>query len=198
MEPFDTCTAIAVPLRRSNVDTDQIIPASYMKRVSATGYEDGLFAHWRTDPNFILNKAPYKQGRILIAGPNFGIGSSREHAVWALRDYGFRAVLSSSFADIFRSNAGKTGLLCAQIPQSDIETLWEYTESDPHPVVHVDLHTRTLKAGPHTRTFHIDDYTRRRLLEGLTDIDLTLRQAEAIDAYERTRPSWKPTTRPPH
>ena len=194
MEPFHTCTAIAVPLRRSNVDTDQIIPSKFMKRITRTGYDDGLFAQWRTKPDFVLNTAPFDRGRILIAGPEFGTGSSREHAVWALWDYGFRAVLSARFADIFRSNAGKAGLLCAEVPQPDIERLWKSVEAEPFRPVTVDLRTCTITTEHYAIPFDIDDYTRWRLLEGLGDIDLTLRHSDAIDVYERSRPRWKPTT----
>jgi len=194
MDAFTTHTGIGVPLRRSNVDTDQIIPAVYLKRVTRTGFEDGLFAAWRADPEFILNKAPYDAGSVLVAGPDFGTGSSREHAVWALGDYGFRVVIASRFADIFRGNAGKQGLLAAQCSQSDVELLWKLLEEQPGTQVTVDLSERTVTAGSLVLPFEIDDYTRWRLLEGLDDIGLTQRQAEAIDSFEASRPSWLPVT----
>jgi len=194
MDAFTTHTGIGVPLRRSNVDTDQIIPAVYLKRVTRTGFEDGLFAAWRADPEFILNKAPYDAGSVLVAGPDFGTGSSREHAVWALGDYGFRVVIASRFADIFRGNAGKQGLLAAQCSQSDVELLWKLLEEQPGTQVTVDLSERTVTAGSLVLPFEIDDYTRWRLLEGLDDIGLTLRQAEAIDSFEASRPPWLPVT----
>ncbi len=194
MDAFTTHTGIGVPLRRSNVDTDQIIPAVYLKRVTRTGFEDGLFAAWRADPEFILNKAPYDAGSVLVAGPDFGTGSSREHAVWALGDYGFRVVIASRFADIFRGNAGKQGLLAAQCSQSDVELLWKLLEEQPGTQVTVDLSERTVTAGSLVLPFEIDDYTRWRLLEGLDDIGLTLRQAEAIDRFEASRPAWLPVT----
>ncbi len=196
MEAFITHTGIGVPLRRSNVDTDQIIPAVYLKRVSRTGFEDGLFAAWRADPEFILNKSPYDSGSVLVAGPDFGTGSSREHAVWALGDYGFRVVIASRFADIFRGNAGKQGLLAAQCAQSDVELLWKLLEEQPGTAVGVDLTERTVTAGSLVVPFDIDDYTRWRLLEGLDDIGLTLRQADAIDSFELSRPAWLPVTTP--
>ena len=194
MDAFTTHTGIGVPLRRSNVDTDQIIPAVYLKRVTRTGFEDGLFAAWRADPEFILNKAPYDAGSVLVAGPDFGTGSSREHAVWALGDYGFRVVIASRFADIFRGNAGKQGLLAAQCSQSDVELLWKLLEEQPGTQVTVDLSERTVTADSLVLPFEIDDYTRWRLLGGLDDIGLTLRQAEAIDSFEASRPSWLPVT----
>ncbi len=194
MDAFTTHTGIGVPLRRSNVDTDQIIPAVYLKRVTRTGFEDGLFAAWRADPEFILNRAPYDAGSVLVAGPDFGTGSSREHAVWALSDYGFRVVIASRFADIFRGNAGKQGLLAAQCSQSDVELLWKLLEEQPGTEVTVDLTGRTVTAGSLVLPFEIDDYTRWRLLEGLDDISLTLRQVEAIDRFEASRPPWLPVT----
>ncbi|QNG19260.1 3-isopropylmalate dehydratase small subunit [Rhodococcus triatomae] len=194
MESFTTHKGIGVPLRRSNVDTDQIIPAVYLKRVTRTGFEDGLFAAWRGDPNFVLNIAPYDRGSVLVAGPDFGTGSSREHAVWALSDYGFRVVIASRFADIFRGNAGKAGLLAAQVEQSDVELLWKLIEEQPGLELVVDLENRTVTAGTTVVGFNIDDYTRWRLLEGLDDIGLTLRQVEAISEFEKSRPSWKPVT----
>ncbi|OQQ34834.1 3-isopropylmalate dehydratase small subunit [Prescottella equi] len=196
MEAFTTHKGIGVPLRRSNVDTDQIIPAVYLKRVTRTGFEDGLFAAWRTDPEFILNVAPYDKGSVLVAGPDFGTGSSREHAVWALSDYGFRVVIASRFADIFRGNAGKAGLLAAQVEQSDVEMLWKLLEEQPGLELVVDLASKTVTAGTTVVPFEIDDYTRWRLLEGLDDIGLTLRQVEAISEFEKSRPSWKPATLP--
>lgn len=196
MEAFTTHKGIGVPLRRSNVDTDQIIPAVYLKRVTRTGFEDGLFAAWRTDPVFILNVAPYDKGSVLVAGPDFGTGSSREHAVWALSDYGFRVVIASRFADIFRGNAGKAGLLAAQVEQSDVEMLWKLLEEQPGLELVVDLASKTVTAGTTVVPFEIDDYTRWRLLEGLDDIGLTLRQVEAISEFEKSRPSWKPATLP--
>ncbi|MGA9870383.1 MAG: 3-isopropylmalate dehydratase small subunit [Rhodococcus sp. (in: high G+C Gram-positive bacteria)] len=196
MEPFTRHTGIGVPLRRSNVDTDQIIPAVYLKRVTRTGFEDGLFAAWRNNPDFVLNNAPYDRGSVLVAGPDFGTGSSREHAVWALSDFGFRVVIASRFADIFRGNAGKSGLLAAQVEQSDVELIWKALEEQPGLEITVDLVEKSVTAGTLVVRFAIDDYTRWRLLEGLDDIGLTLRQVEAITAFEKARPSWKPTTLP--
>ncbi|MEU5843300.1 3-isopropylmalate dehydratase small subunit [Rhodococcus sp. NPDC047139] len=196
MEAFTTHKGIGVPLRRSNVDTDQIIPAVYLKRVTRTGFEDGLFAAWRTDPSFVLNTPPFDRGSVLVAGPDFGTGSSREHAVWALSDFGFRVVISSRFADIFRGNAGKAGLLAAQVAQDDVELLWKLIEQQPGLELEVDLTERTVTAGTTVVPFTIDDYTRWRLLEGLDDIGLTLRQVDAISEYEKSRPSWKPSTLP--
>lgn len=196
MEKITKHTGIGVPLRRSNVDTDQIIPAVYLKRVTKTGFDDALFAHWRKDPDFILNREPFSAGSVLIAGPDFGTGSSREHAAWALKDYGFKAVLSSRFADIFRSNAGKNGLVAAQLEQSDIELLWKVIDNNPNTEVTVDLEARTVSADTVTVPFQIDDFTRWRLMEGLDDISLTLRDADAIDAFEAKRPSYKPLTLP--
>ena len=196
MEKFSTHTGIGVPLRRSNVDTDQIIPAVWLKRVTRTGFEDGLFAAWRADENFILNHEPFRGGSVLVAGPDFGTGSSREHAVWALMDYGFRVVISSRFADIFRGNAGKQGLVAAQCEQSDIELLWKLLENEPGTEVTVDLTAKTVRAKDFLATFQIDDYTRWRLLEGLDDIGLTLRNVDAIGEFEGGRPTWLPTTNP--
>ncbi|MCB0926268.1 MAG: 3-isopropylmalate dehydratase small subunit [Mycobacterium sp.] len=192
MEAFRAHTGIGVPLRRSNVDTDQIIPAEYLKRVTRTGFEDGLFAAWRTDPSFILNRSPFDRGSILVAGPDFGTGSSREHAVWALMDYGFRVVISSRFADIFRGNAGKAGLLAAQVSQDDVELLWKLIEQNPGLEITVDLQNRVVSAETTVVPFTIDDYTAWRLLEGLDDIGLTLRKLSEIEAFEATRPRWKP------
>ena len=196
MHKFTTHTGVGVPLRRSNVDTDQIIPAVYLKRVTKTGFEDGLFSAWRGDPDFVLNQDAYRGGSVLVAGPDFGTGSSREHAVWALRDYGFRAVLASRFADIFRGNAGKQGLVAAQLSQDDIEQLWKILEEAPGTEVTVDLEQRQVRAGDAVLRFEIDDYTRWRLMEGLDDIGLTLRHEADIDAFEATRPSWMPKTLP--
>lgn len=193
MEAFRAHTGIGVPLRRSNVDTDQIIPAVYLKRVTRTGFDDGLFAAWRTDPNFILNLAPFDKGSVLVAGPDFGTGSSREHAVWALMDYGFRVVISSRFADIFRGNAGKAGLLAAEVAQADVELLWKLIEQNPGLEITVNLQDRTVSAGTVVVPFAIDDYTAWRLLEGLDDIGLTLRKLDQIEAFEAARPDWKPT-----
>lgn len=196
MEKFTTLTGRAVPLKRSNVDTDQIIPAVFLKRVTKTGFDDALFHHWRQDPEFILNRPEYAGAQILIAGPDFGTGSSREHAVWALRDYGFSVVISPKFADIFRGNSGKQGLLTAVVPEADVERLWAVVEADPQTPVTVSLEDRTVAAGDLVIPFEIDDYTRWRLMEGLDDISLTLRNEEAITAFEATRPSWMPTTLP--
>ncbi|QCQ91836.1 3-isopropylmalate dehydratase small subunit [Rhodococcus sp. SGAir0479] len=196
MEAFTTHKGIGVPLRRSNVDTDQIIPAVYLKRVTRTGFEDGLFAAWRNDPEFILNVEPYDKGTVLVAGPDFGTGSSREHAVWALSDFGFRVVIASRFADIFRGNAGKAGLLAAQVDQNDVELLWKLLDEQPGLELVVNLEDKTVTAGTTVVRFEIDDYTRWRLLEGLDDIGLTLRQVDAISEFEKSRPSWKPTTLP--
>ena len=196
MEAFRTHTGIGVPLRRSNVDTDQIIPAVYLKRVTRTGFEDGLFAAWRNDPSFILNLSPFDRGSVLVAGPDFGTGSSREHAVWALMDYGFRVVISSRFADIFRGNAGKAGLLAAEVAQDDVELLWKLIEQNPGLEITVDLQDRNITAGTAVVPFTIDDYTAWRLLEGLDDIGLTLRKLPEIEAFEASRPSWKPRITP--
>ena len=196
MEKFTTHTGVGVPLRRSNVDTDQIIPAVYLKRVSRTGFEDGLFAAWRNDETFVLNQPAFANGSVLVAGPDFGTGSSREHAVWALMNYGFRVVISSRFADIFRGNAGKQGLLAAVVTQDEIELLWKYLENNPGAEITVDLAARTITAGEMVCSFDIDDYTRWRLLEGLDDIGLTLSHADAIDSFESSRPAYKPTTSP--
>jgi 3-isopropylmalate/(R)-2-methylmalate dehydratase small subunit len=196
MEKFSTHTGIGVPLRQSNVDTDQIIPAVYLKRITRSGFEDALFAAWRKQETFILNQEPFSRGSVLVAGPDFGTGSSREHAVWALKDYGFRVVLSSRFADIFRGNSGKQGLLAAEVAQDDIELIWKELENHPGTEVTVDLQAKTVVCGTLTAPFEIDDYTRWRLLEGLDDIGLTLQHEEEITAYEQTRPAWKPKTLP--
>ncbi|GAA2559328.1 3-isopropylmalate dehydratase small subunit [Pseudonocardia hydrocarbonoxydans] len=194
MDAFSTHTGIGVPLRRANVDTDQIIPAVYLKRVTRTGFEDGLFSAWRNDPSFVLNQEPFDRGSVLVAGADFGTGSSREHAVWALMNYGFRVVISSRFADIFRGNSAKAGLLAAQVAQADVELLWKLLENQPGTEVTVDLVERTVQAADLTVPFEIDDYTRWRLLEGLDDIGLTLRHAEDITAFEATRPARMPVT----
>jgi len=194
LEKFVTHTGTAAPLRRSNVDTDQIIPAEFLKRITRHGFEDGLFKAWRNDPEFVLNKPEYQKATILIAGPEFGTGSSREHAVWALQDFGFKCVLSSRFADIFRGNSGKAGLLTAQVDQEVIEKLWELVESDPKLAVTVDLYTKTVSAGDLVADFQIDEYVRWRLLEGLDDVALTMQKAEKIDQFESTRPSFLPAT----
>jgi len=196
LEKVVTHTGVGVPLRESNVDTDQIIPAHFLKRITKTGFEDALFSRWRTDEDFILNKEPYSSGTVLVTGPDFGTGSSREHAVWALRDYGFKAVISARFGDIFRSNAGKQGLVAAQIEQSDVELIWKELENNPGAEVTVDLENRLIECGSISTRFQIDDYTRWRLMEGLDDIGLTLRSADAIDEFEKTRPAIKPTTLP--
>ncbi|MDO7883340.1 3-isopropylmalate dehydratase small subunit [Antiquaquibacter soli] len=202
MEPISTVAGIGVPLQRSNVDTDQIIPAQFLKRVTKTGFDDALFYGWRQDPDFVLNREPYRveqpgtETRILIAGPDFGTGSSREHAVWALRDYGFAAVLSSRFGDIFRGNSGKQGLLAAQLSEKDIETIWLIVDEHPGIAVSVDLVAKTVTVGTASFPFEIDDYTRWRLLEGLDDIGLTLRDENHITEFESRRESWRPTTLP--
>ena len=194
MEPIIKHTGIGVPLRSSNVDTDQIIPAVYLKRVTKTGFDDALFANWRKDPEFILNQEPYKHGSVLVAGPDFGTGSSREHAVWALRDYGSKVVISARFADIFRGNSGKQGLVTAQVAQDDIELIWKVLEHEPGTEITVDLESKTVTAGALVVPFEIDDYVRWRLMEGLDDIGLTLQNLDAIEAYEAKRPSWMPRT----
>jgi len=194
MDAIKSHTGRAVALRRSNVDTDQIIPAVYLKRVTRTGFADGLFAAWRDDPGFVLNRPEAHGATILVAGPDFGTGSSREHAVWALRDWGFRVVISPRFADIFRGNAGKGGLVAAQVDQRDVERLWAAVDADPATEVTVDLAARRVSWPGHAVPLQIDDYTRWRLMEGLDDIDLTLRHVHDIEEYERRRPSWLPTT----
>jgi 3-isopropylmalate/(R)-2-methylmalate dehydratase small subunit len=194
MEKFTRHTGTGLPLRRSNVDTDQIIPAVYLKRVTRTGFEDGLFAAWRRDPEFVVNKPEFAGATVLVAGPDFGTGSSREHAVWALMDYGFKVVLSSRFADIFRGNSGKAGLVAAQVTQDVVEQLWKLIEADPTTQIVVDLEERSIQAGALTAPFQIDDYTRWRLLEGLDDIGITMSHEAEIAAYETTRQNWKPTT----
>ncbi|GGA63856.1 3-isopropylmalate dehydratase small subunit [Pseudoclavibacter endophyticus] len=195
MEKLTRVEGVAVPLRRSNVDTDQIIPAEYLKRVTKTGYDDALFAAWRTRPDFELNQPQFANPRILLAGADFGTGSSREHAVWALRDFGFRAVIGPRFGEIFRGNAGKQGLLVGVVSEADIEQLWAQADADPASGV-VDLVERVVTVGDVTRPFEIDDYTRWRLLEGLDDIGLTLQHEGDITAFEQRRASWRPTTLP--
>jgi 3-isopropylmalate/(R)-2-methylmalate dehydratase small subunit len=198
MDAFTSHTGVGVPLRRSNVDTDQIIPAEYLKRVTRNGFEDGLFSAWRADPSFVLNRAEYAAGSVLVAGIDFGTGSSREHAVWALQDYGFRVVVAPRFGDIFRGNSGKAGLLAAQVDEKTVQRLWDHLESNPGATVTVDLESRTVRAGAGVDaiedSFDIDDYTRWRLLEGLDDVGITLSHADDIAAYEATRQSWKPVT----
>jgi 3-isopropylmalate/(R)-2-methylmalate dehydratase small subunit len=194
MDKFLTHTGSALPLRRSNVDTDQIIPAEYLKRITRHGFEDALFKAWREDPNFVLNKPEYKDATILVAGPEFGTGSSREHAVWALMDYGFKVVLSSRYADIFRGNSGKAGLVTAEVSQEVIEKIWAFIEKDANTQITVDLDKRQVKAGDLVADFQIDDYVRWRLMEGLDDIGLTLRNESKITEFEKTRPSYKPQT----
>jgi 3-isopropylmalate/(R)-2-methylmalate dehydratase small subunit len=196
MEKFIKHTGTGVPLRRSNVDTDQIIPAVYLKLVTRNGFEDGLFSAWRNDPEFVLNKDEYKGGTVLVAGPEFGTGSSREHAVWALQNYGFKAVISSRFADIFRGNSLKGGLLTVILPQEAVEAIWQAIEAAPSTAITVDLDTRTVSYNEVSVPFELDDYTRWRLMEGLDDIGLTLKHTDSIDAFEAKRPSYKPTTLP--
>jgi 3-isopropylmalate/(R)-2-methylmalate dehydratase small subunit len=196
MDKITTISGVAVPLRRSNVDTDQIIPAVYLKRVTKTGYDDGLFSAWRQDPEFVLNQPGFANPRVLIAGADFGTGSSREHAVWALRDFGFQAVISPRFGDIFRGNAGKQGLLAATVDEPTVERMWALLESTPGTEATVDLLERTVSVGDIVTHFEIDDYTRWRLLEGLDDIGLTLRDEQAITDFEARRESWRPRTLP--
>lgn len=196
MDAFTTFTGVAAPLTRSNVDTDQIIPAVFLKRVTKTGFEDALFSSWRQDPEFVLNQPEYQGASVLVAGPDFGTGSSREHAVWALRDFGFRAVLSARFGDIFRGNSGKQGLLAAQLEEADIERLWAAMAAAPGEQVTISLEDKTVSLGELTLPFQIDDYTRWRLMEGLDDISLTLRNEAAISEFENKRPAWLPTTIP--
>jgi 3-isopropylmalate/(R)-2-methylmalate dehydratase small subunit len=196
MDAFTTHTGTAAPLRRSNVDTDQIIPAEYLKRITRTGFEDGLFSAWRrNEPDFVLNQPQFAGASILVAGPDFGTGSSREHAVWALLDGGFRAVISSRFGDIFRNNSTKAGLLTVLLPQDEVEALWNAVEEDPSLQVTVDLQAKEVRYGAVKLTFEIDDYTRWRLLEGLDDVGLTERHLEEIEAFETRRPSWLPQAR---
>ncbi|MGI8954636.1 MAG: 3-isopropylmalate dehydratase small subunit [Nocardioidaceae bacterium] len=198
MEKFTTHTGVAAPLRRSNVDTDQIIPAEYLKRVTRSGFEDGLFAAWRGDPDFVLNRPAFAGASVLVAGPDFGTGSSREHAVWALQNYGFRAVVAPRFGDIFRGNSGKSGLLTAQVEEKIVIAIWDLLDTAPGTEVTLDLLERTVSAGVGLAqvrdSFDIDDYTRWQLLEGLDDVAITLSHADDIDTYEATRPSYKPAT----
>ena len=196
MEKFEVFTGVGAPLRRSNVDTDQIIPAVYLKRITKTGFEDALFAAWRNDPEFVLNQDAYKHAEVLVAGPDFGTGSSREHAVWALRDYGFKCVLSSKFADIFRGNSGKQGLIAGEITDADTEKLWAALEANPGSPITINLVEQTATIGDLSVHFEIDEYTKWRLLEGLDDIGLTLRDEHAITDFEAKRPSWMPKTLP--
>jgi 3-isopropylmalate/(R)-2-methylmalate dehydratase small subunit len=196
MEKFTQHTGVGVPLRRSNVDTDQIIPAVYLKRITRTGFEDALFSAWRQDPAFVLNQDAYAAGSVLVAGSDFGTGSSREHAVWALKDYGFRAVLSPRFADIFRGNAGKQGLLAATVSQEDVELIWKVLETRPGTEVTVDLVARTATCDDIVVPIGVDDYTRWRLIEGHDDISLTLQHADEISSYEERREAWRPRTLP--
>ncbi|PPF40927.1 3-isopropylmalate dehydratase small subunit [Rathayibacter sp. AY1A3] len=196
MQKFETVTAIAAPLKRANVDTDQILPGVYLRRITKTGFEDALFHGWRQEEDFVLNQERYRGAGILVAGPDFGTGSSREHAVWALRDYGFRVVISPRFGDIFRGNAGKQGLLAAVVSEADVERLWEIIESTPGIEPTVDLVARTVTAGGEAFDFEIDDYTRWRLIEGLDDIGLTLRDEALIYEFETRRESWRPKTLP--
>jgi len=198
MEKFTAHTGVGVPLRRSNVDTDQIIPAVYLKRVTRDGFEDGLFSSWRSNESFVLNRPEYSAGTVLVAGPDFGTGSSREHAVWALQNYGFKAVISPRFGDIFRGNSGKAGLLTAKVDEKVVQRLWDHLEDKPGATVTVDLESRTVRAGDGPDaiedSFDIDDYTRWRLLQGLDDVDITLSHDDEISVFESNRPRWKPAT----
>ena len=196
MERFIKHTGSALPLRRSNVDTDQIIPAVYLKRVTRSGFEDGLFAAWRSDPEFVLNKREYSSATILVAGVDFGTGSSREHAVWALQNYGFKVVISSRFADIFRGNSLKGGLLTVILEQNDVEAIWLAIEADPTTQISVDLESRSISHNGISLGFAIDDYTRWRLMEGLDDIGLTVKNSASIDTFEKSRAGYKPATLP--
>jgi 3-isopropylmalate/(R)-2-methylmalate dehydratase small subunit len=198
MEKFSTHTGVGAPLRRSNVDTDQIIPAVWLKKVTRDGFEEGLFSAWRSDPSFVLNQEAFKNATVLVAGPDFGTGSSREHAVWALQNYGFKVVISPRFGDIFRGNSGKAGLLAAQVDEKVVQRLWDHLDDNPGATITVDLESRTIKAGEGIDaiedSFTIDDYTRWRLLEGLDDVGITLGHEDDIKAYEAARPSFKPAT----
>lgn len=196
MDKFSTHIGVPVPLRRSNVDTDQIIPAVYLKRITRTGFEDGLFAAWRDDPDFVLNQDAFKNGTILIPGPDFGTGSSREHAVWALQNYGFKVIIGSRFGDIFRNNAGKAGLVVGVVPEETVQDLWSWIEANPGATIEVSLVDRTLTVGDEVIEFEIDDFTRYRLMEGLDDISMTLQHDADIAAYEERRPTFKPATLP--
>jgi len=197
MEKITVHTGTAAPLRKSNVDTDQILPGEFLKRISRTGYEDAVFYEWRQDPQFVLNRPAYQGVSILVAGPEFGTGSSREHAVWGLADFGFKVVISSRFADIFRGNAGKNGLVTAQVDQDVVEQLWALIEADPALPVTVDLEAREVRAGSLVAPFQIDDYVRWRFLEGLDDIGITLRHEADISIFEADRPDFMPTTGSP-
>jgi 3-isopropylmalate/(R)-2-methylmalate dehydratase small subunit len=196
MEKISTFSGVAVPLKRSNVDTDQIIPASYLKRITKTGFEDALFATWKAEPDFVLNQPVFQNGEVLIAGPDFGTGSSREHAVWALRDWGFKAVFSAKFADIFRGNSGKQGLITGVITEDETKQIWEIIDANEGIAASVDLPNQTLSVGDLTVSFEIDAYTKWRLMEGLDDIGLSLRDEGAITSYEQSREAWKPLTLP--
>jgi 3-isopropylmalate/(R)-2-methylmalate dehydratase small subunit len=196
MEKISTFSGVAVPLKRSNVDTDQIIPASYLKRITKTGFEDALFASWKAEPDFVLNQPVFQDGEVLIAGPDFGTGSSREHAVWALRDWGFKAVFSAKFADIFTGNSGKQGLITGVITEDETKQIWDVIDANPGVSASVDLPNQTLSIGDLTVSFEIDAYTKWRLMEGLDDIALSLRDEAAITAYENSREAWKPLTLP--
>lgn len=196
MDKFIKHTGSALPLRRSNVDTDQIIPAVYLKRITKSGFEDGLFGAWRNDPEFVLNQPQYKSATVLVAGPDFGTGSSREHAVWALQNYGFKVVLSSRFADIFRGNSQKAGLLTVILPQDEIEKIWQAIESKPDTQITADLEGKTISYNDTTLNFEIDDYTRWRLMEGLDDIGLTFTKIEKVSEFESKRAIFKPKTLP--
>jgi 3-isopropylmalate/(R)-2-methylmalate dehydratase small subunit len=196
MEKISTFSGVAVPLKRSNVDTDQIIPASYLKRITKTGFEDALFASWKAEPDFVLNQPVFQNGEVLIAGPDFGTGSSREHAVWALRDWGFKAVFSAKFADIFRGNSGKQGLITGVITEEQTKQIWEIIDAKEGIAASVDLPNQTLSVGDLTVSFEIDAYTKWRLMEGLDDIALSLRDEGAITSYESSREAWKPLTLP--
>ena len=196
MEKISTFSGVAVPLKRSNVDTDQIIPASYLKRITKTGFEDALFASWKAEPDFVLNQEVFQNGEVLIAGPDFGTGSSREHAVWALRDWGFKAVFSAKFADIFRGNSGKQGLITGVITEDETKQIWEIIDANPGIAASVDLPNQSLTVGDLTVSFEIDAYTKWRLMEGLDDIGLSLRDEGAITSYEQSREAWKPLTLP--
>ncbi|MEV7395948.1 3-isopropylmalate dehydratase small subunit [Aeromicrobium sp. NPDC092404] len=198
MEKFSSHTGVGAPLRRSNVDTDQIIPAVWLKKVTRDGFEEGLFSAWRSDPSFVLNQDAFKNATVLVAGPDFGTGSSREHAVWALQNYGFKVVISPRFGDIFRGNSGKAGLLAAQVDDKVVQRLWDYLDANPGATITIDLESRTVKAGDGVDaiedSFTIDDYTRWRLLEGLDDVGITLSHEDDIVTYEKSRPSFKPAT----
>jgi 3-isopropylmalate/(R)-2-methylmalate dehydratase small subunit len=196
MEQISTFYGVAVPLKRSNVDTDQIIPASYLKRITKTGFEDALFASWKAEPDFVLNQPVFQNGEVLIAGPDFGTGSSREHAVWALRDWGFKAVFSAKFADIFTGNSGKQGLITGVITEDETKKIWDIIDANPGITASVDLPNQSLTVGDLQVSFEIDAYTKWRLMEGLDDIGLSLRDEGAITSYEKSREAWKPLTLP--